>query len=141
MGNITVGSYPSHYPDDCSRMARLDSGNETLLSDESPCELSATPPESNDAESSAGDSEKAKKTNSGIEENLVPPKITPFSGVLDKKIDRDPDNKEPAAWVFNVPAHDPSVLKQTNYILIEQHDQYRVLPTENPNPTMVPADI
>lgn len=65
-------------------MARLDSGNETLLSDESPCDLPVTPPASNEVESSVSDQHAHNSTHGINEENLVPPKITPFSGVLDK---------------------------------------------------------
>lgn len=65
---------------DEGEMARVDSGNETLLSDESPCDLPTTPTASSAIENTSS----IPSNNCSNEENSVPPKITPFSGVLDK---------------------------------------------------------
>ncbi|KAL0269509.1 UNVERIFIED_CONTAM: hypothetical protein PYX00_007213 [Menopon gallinae] len=60
-------------------MARMDSGNETMLSDDSPCDLATTPSTSSGVGSSS-----SSQNHPPAEEAMVPPKITPFSGVLDK---------------------------------------------------------
>ncbi|KAJ9573857.1 hypothetical protein L9F63_008781, partial [Diploptera punctata] len=60
-------------------MARVDSGHETLFSDDSPCDLGNTP----SACSSSGlGSSSSGQQNTSAEDR--PPKITPFSGVLGK---------------------------------------------------------
>ncbi|XP_063231798.1 leucine zipper putative tumor suppressor 2-like [Bacillus rossius redtenbacheri] len=57
---------------DPGEAARVDSGHETLFSDDSPCDLGATP--------SSG----VGSASSGQGADHTPPKITPFSGVLAK---------------------------------------------------------
>jgi hypothetical protein len=69
-----------------TRMARVDSGHETLFSDDSPCELVTTP--SACSSSGLGSASSGNNTQHGPEDaetsRLGPPKIAPFSGVLGK---------------------------------------------------------
>jgi hypothetical protein len=67
-------------------MARVDSGHETLFSDDSPCELVTTP--SACSSSGLGSASSGNNNHPSSEDaeasRLGPPKITPFSGVLGK---------------------------------------------------------
>lgn len=60
--------------------ATIDSGTETLFSDDSPCELVGSPEtySAEDSETQIGESQ------SDINSRLGPPNIQPYSGVLDK---------------------------------------------------------
>lgn len=61
-------------------MATIDSGTETLFSDDSPCELPASP------SVCSGEDAEARILESTTEVNnrLAPPNIQPYSGVLEK---------------------------------------------------------
>lgn len=60
--------------------ATIDSGTETLFSDDSPCELVGSPGtySAEDSETQIGESQ------SDLNSRLGPPNIQPYSGVLDK---------------------------------------------------------
>lgn len=62
-------------------MATTDSGTETLFSDESPCELAASPSVCSEAEVQVLD---ASSEDAGSGRLHAPPNIQPYSGVLGK---------------------------------------------------------
>lgn len=67
-------------------MARVDSGHETLFSDDSPCELVTTPSacSSSGLGSASSGNNNQQSSEDAEASRLGPPKITPFSGVLGK---------------------------------------------------------
>lgn len=66
-------------------MATIDSGTETLFSDDSPCELPPSPSFSGeDAEVQVLDS------TTDVNNRLAPPNIQPYSGVLEKVSGKGP---------------------------------------------------
>jgi hypothetical protein len=66
-------------------MARVDSGHETLFSDDSPCELGTTPSAcSSSGLGSASSGNNQPNPEDADTSRVGPPKITPYSGVLTK---------------------------------------------------------
>lgn len=59
-------------------MATIDSGTETLFSDDSPCELPRSPYSGEETEV------QVLETSTDASSRLAPPNIQPYSGVLEK---------------------------------------------------------
>jgi hypothetical protein len=69
-----------------NKMARVDSGHETLFSDDSPCDLVTTPSacSSSGLGSASSGNHNQHSSEDADSSRLAPPKITPYSGVLGK---------------------------------------------------------